>query len=123
MKNRKHNHYFKDVTLIDFVDVYRVLKLFDVVDPAIAHATKKLLVAGGRGVKDIDKDVKEAIDTLLRWQEIRSEDSLKNIDKEFGRSGSNLIETDPCDTCYFFDSNTNNCTDFYVGCPTPKKEK
>ena len=67
-----YNHYFKKVPY-DYIDVYRVLELFDVTDPAIQHAIKKLLVAGGRGHKDHKKDVREAIASLNRrlqmWEE------------------------------------------------------
>ena len=71
----KHGHYFKSVAHLAQVDVYRVLELFGVTNPAIAHAAKKLLVAGGRGAgKSIDKDIQEAIDTLVRWQAMRNED-------------------------------------------------
>lgn len=70
---RKHSHYFKPCPF-DEIDVYRVLERFNVTDQAIGHALKKLLVAGGRGVKDIGKDVQEAIDTLTRWQEMRAEE-------------------------------------------------
>lgn len=70
-----HSHYFKDVSKLDTIDVYRVLSLFNVTDPCIQHAVKKLLVAGGRGAgKDINKDIQEAIDSLLRWKEMRAED-------------------------------------------------
>lgn len=76
MKERKYPHYYKDVSNLNEVDVYRVLKLFNVTDQAIGHAIKKLLVAGGRGGgKDISKDVQEAIDTLERWKEIQAEDA------------------------------------------------
>lgn len=72
---REHNHYFKKVAGLEYIDVYRVLDLFNVTDPCVQHAVKKLLVAGGRGAgKDISKDIKEAIDSLTRWQEMRSED-------------------------------------------------
>ncbi len=70
----KHNHYFKDVSKLQTVDVYRVLRLFEVTDLCIAHAIKKLLVAGGRGAKSVEKDVTEAIDSLTRWQEMQIED-------------------------------------------------
>ncbi len=70
----KHAHYFKSVKNLETIDVYRVLDLFGVTDPAIGHAIKKLLVAGGRGIKGIDRDVQEAIDTLERWFEMRKED-------------------------------------------------
>ena len=75
---RKHAHYFKDVTRIEEIDVYRVLHLFSVTDQCFGHAIKKLLVAGGRGdkaiVSTLERDVQEAIDTLVRWQEMRAED-------------------------------------------------
>lgn len=74
LNSKKHSHYFKDVSNLLELDVYRVLKLFDVTDPCIQHAVKKLLCAGGRGVKDVDKDVHEAIDSLLRYEEMRKED-------------------------------------------------
>lgn len=70
-----HSHYFKNVAHLQSVDVYRVLELFDVTDPAIQHAVKKLLCAGGRGAKDKAKDVQEAIDSLNRWMLMRAEDN------------------------------------------------
>jgi len=74
---KKHNHYFKSVAHLQYVDVYRVIDLFKVTDPALQHAVKKILVAGGRGGgKDITRDVQEAIDTLERWKEMRAEDAL-----------------------------------------------
>lgn len=70
----KHSHYFKDVSALRSVDVYRVLDLFDVTDPCIQHAIKKLLVAGGRGAgKGFEKDVTEAIDSLSRCLEMQHE--------------------------------------------------
>jgi hypothetical protein len=73
----KHPHYHKDVSNLRTIDVYRVLALFNVTDPCIQHAVKKLLVAGGRGAgKDISKDVQEAIDSLERFKEMRVEDTV-----------------------------------------------
>lgn len=75
---RKHNHYFKNVQHLNDLDVYRVLKLFNVTDPCIAHAVKKLLVAGGRGAgKDIRQDLREAIDSIDRALEMIEEDSVQ----------------------------------------------
>jgi len=72
--NGKHNHYKKDVRHLSTIDVYRVLVLFNVTDPALQHAIKKLLVAGGRGAgKDIHQDIQEAIDSLNRWQDMQTE--------------------------------------------------
>lgn len=80
MTDKKHNHYYKNVTQLDYIDVYRVLELFNVTDPCLSHAVKKLLVAGGRGHKDIQRDVQDVIDSCVRWQEMRREDAT--IDKE-----------------------------------------
>ena len=76
---RKHPHYFKDVRHLDFIDVYRVLDLFEVTDQCIAHAVKKLLVSGKRGGgKDRDRDIQEAIDSLERYKEMRREENEAN---------------------------------------------
>ena len=74
---QKHPHYHKDVKHLDTIDVYRVLILFNVTDPCIQHAVKKLLVAGGRGAgKDPRRDIQEAIDSLERSLEMRREDDV-----------------------------------------------
>ena len=72
----KHNHYFKSTVHLDAVDVYRVLGLFNVTNPCLQHAVKKLLCAGGRGAKDMEQDVQEAMDTLERYQDMCREDEL-----------------------------------------------
>jgi hypothetical protein len=77
MSEQNHSHYFKDVSNLNFIDVYRVLLLFGVTDPCLQHATKKLLCAGNRGVKDELKDVQEAITSLTRYLEIKTEDNKK----------------------------------------------
>lgn len=68
-----HVHYYKDCPY-DEIDVYRVLEMFDVSDPCLQHAIKKLLVAGGRGHKDIHTDIQNTIDTLERWKQMRKEE-------------------------------------------------
>lgn len=77
MSEQSHDHYFKDVSGLKHIDVYRVLLLFGVTDPCLQHATKKLLCAGNRGVKDELKDVQEAIASLTRYLEIKTEDNKK----------------------------------------------
>jgi hypothetical protein len=75
---QKHSHYFKDVSHLKTIDVYRVLKLFNVTDPCLQHAIKKLLVAGGRGAgKDITQDLREAVDSVNRALDMMVEDSNK----------------------------------------------
>lgn len=72
-----HSHYFKPVPEgVKSIDVYRVLQMFNVTDPCLQHAIKKLLVAGGRGAgKDITQDIKEAGDSLTRWAVMRDEEA------------------------------------------------
>ena len=71
---KKHNHYFKDVSNLSHIDVYRVLSLFNVTDPCIQHAVKKMLVAGARGAgKGVSVDVQESIDSLNRYLEMLDE--------------------------------------------------
>lgn len=70
----KHSHYHKDVSHLKSVDVYRVLELFEVTDPALGHAIKKLICAGKRGSKTFETDVREAADTLNRRLQMLAED-------------------------------------------------
>jgi hypothetical protein len=75
---KAYSHYYKKIPDgVAYIDVYRVLELFGVNDPAIQHAVKKLLVAGGRGHKNLEKDVKEAVDSLNRWIEMREEEHVQ----------------------------------------------
>jgi len=69
---RKHSHYFKDVSGVDRIDVYAVLRLFEVTDPCLQHIVKKALCAGKRGAKDWAKDVQEIADTAQRLIELES---------------------------------------------------
>lgn len=108
---RKYSHYFRPCPYAQ-IDVYRVLKLFQVTDPALAHAVKKLLVAGGRGAKDQAKDVAEAADALARWQEMRAEESgaddpvaaPKLLPWELARES--VLELHPKAICIQWDSST-----------------
>lgn len=73
-------HYFKECPY-DYVDVYRVLDLFGVQHPALQHAIKKLLVAGGRGAKNVQLDVEEVIASCQRFLEMRQEEIEKGASK------------------------------------------
>ena len=70
IKKPKYPHYFKDVSGVDAIDLYHVAKLYEINDPALFHAFKKIACAGKRGAKDQAQDVQEAIDALKRWQEL-----------------------------------------------------
>lgn len=73
----EHPHYYKDVSGLKTIDIYRILALFNVTDPTLQHAIKKLLVAGQRGAgKDQLVDVGEALASLRRFFEMHNEDSL-----------------------------------------------
>ena len=52
------------------IDVYDVLKSFDVTCPATQHAIKKLLKSGKRGYKDNKQDLNEAIQSIKRAIEL-----------------------------------------------------
>lgn len=66
-------HYFKAIPESTHVDIYWVLKAWEVVDPCVQHAVKKLMAAGRRGAKDTKKDLEEARDSITRALEIDSE--------------------------------------------------
>lgn len=65
----KINKYKKQCKGVE-IDVYDVLKAFNVVNPAIQHAIKKLLAGGQRGYKDVKQDYNEAIQSIKRGIEL-----------------------------------------------------
>lgn len=52
------------------IDVYDVLKAFDVTDPALQHLIKKALCAGLRGHKDRAQDLQDILDSAKRAVEL-----------------------------------------------------
>ena len=56
------------------IDVYRVLKIFGITEPAQQHAIKKLLRAG-KSIKSEKQDIDEVIESLERWKEMIEEDN------------------------------------------------
>lgn len=55
------------------IDVYDVLTAFDVRNPAVQHAVKKLLAPGQRGAKDVLTDLREAMQSIERAIQIEEE--------------------------------------------------
>ncbi len=73
----KHAHYKKDVKHLDYIDVYRIIDLYELHDPCFQHALKKILVPGARGHKDLTKDINDIIDTMQRKLEMIAENEKK----------------------------------------------
>lgn len=80
MTDKPNNHYYKDVSKYKQLDVYRVLKLFNVTDQNIGHAVKKLLAPGCRsGGKSFEQDIIDARDSLNRLLEMMEEDKPNDV--------------------------------------------
>lgn len=73
-----HDQYYK-TSPSPKIDIYRVLKMWEVTDPAIQHAVKKLLCSGKRGAK---QDLQEAVDSINRSIEMLEEESLTNAGEQ-----------------------------------------
>ena len=71
-KSNNTNKYQRECKGV-YVDVYDVLKAFEVVNPATQHAIKKLLASGQRGYKDVKQDLQEAKDSIVRAIELEGE--------------------------------------------------
>ena len=69
------NPYIVDISKYNKLDIYRILKLYEVSDPCLQHAIKKLLCAGKRGVKNQTQDINEAIWSLKRFLGMQGEDN------------------------------------------------
>ena len=65
--NTKYNREIKPNI---FVDVYDVLKAFEVTNPALQHLIKKALAVGKRGHKDESEDYQDIIDSAVRAKEL-----------------------------------------------------
>lgn len=75
MQNNNSNPYIVDISKYNKLDIYRILKLYEVSDPCLQHAIKKLLCAGKRGVKNQTQDINEAMQSLKRFLEMQGEDN------------------------------------------------
>lgn len=64
------------------IDVYDVLVAFDVANPAIQHAVKKLLCPGQRGAKDVLQDLNEALVSIERAIEIEESHSRERPEQD-----------------------------------------
>lgn len=69
----QRNKYQREIKPKVFVDVYDVLKAFNVTNPATQHAIKKLLAGGKRGHKDLLQDLNEAHSSISRAIELELE--------------------------------------------------
>ena len=71
-KTKKPNKYQRECKK-RVIDVYDVLTMFNVTNPATQHAIKKLLMPGQRGAKDTIQDLKEALFSIERAIELESD--------------------------------------------------
>ena len=90
----KHNHYFRDVSHLQQVDVYRILELFEVTCPVAQHIVKKALAAGKRGAKSPARDMQDIVDSAQRWLAMREEDSKVSTDAAAGAKSMTGVEVD-----------------------------
>lgn len=70
----KHNHYKRDVSQLQVIDVYRVIELFGVTCPVAQHVLKKSMAAGQRLHKDLRKDWEDIRDSAERRLQMMDED-------------------------------------------------
>ena len=70
----KRSKYHVEIRPGAWVDVYDVLTAYRVTNPADAHAIKKMLCPGKRGVKSANQDRREAIISLGRAIELEGDE-------------------------------------------------
>jgi hypothetical protein len=63
------------------IDPYRIFEIYGITNSPLQHAIKKLLRCG-KSVKSFDQDIDEAIASLMRLKEMRSEDREIGINHE-----------------------------------------
>jgi hypothetical protein len=67
-----YSHYVRHFNGVK-LDPYRIFDLYQITNPCVQHAMKKLFALGKRGAKDELKDLQEVIDTLERMKEMLSD--------------------------------------------------
>ena len=65
-----NNKYQREIKPGVFVDVYDVLKAWDVRNPALQHLIKKALAVGLRGHIDVAEDLQDIVDSAMRAREL-----------------------------------------------------
>lgn len=65
----KENKYVRECKGVE-IDVYDVLKAFNVIDPALQHLIKKALCTGLRGHKTREQDLQDILDDAKRAVEL-----------------------------------------------------
>lgn len=73
----KYPHYYVNVEGLDVIDFYRIAMLYNITDPCIQHALKKMLAIGNRGHKGRRHDIQDIIDTLTSRLRIMDEDGME----------------------------------------------
>lgn len=87
------------------VDIYAVLKAYNVTCPGLQQAAKKILCAGLRGKGSRAQDIKEAMDALFRaLQFAEADEAQEKLDKEGEQSKARTArgagyEGFPCPGC------------------------
>ncbi len=75
-----NNKYQREIKPGVFVDVYDVLKAWDVRNPALQHLIKKALAVGQRGHKDAAEDLQDIVDSAVRAQELDATSATNECD-------------------------------------------
>lgn len=88
------SRYHKSVAGYDTIDVYDVLRLYEVESHPVGHAIKKLLMAGRRGSKGYRQDLQEAVDSIFREIDTLSTNEEKNASE--GPKGPPLYYSPDC---------------------------
>lgn len=74
---KDYPHYYKEIPVgVTHIDIYAVLSMWHVDDPAIQHAIKKLMCAGQRGEKERKHDLTEAVVSIERAIEMEEQGFL-----------------------------------------------
>lgn len=75
-----NNKYQREIKPGVSVDVYDVLKAWDVRNPALQHLIKKALAVGQRGHKDVAEDLQDIVDSAVRALELGATLPVENVD-------------------------------------------
>lgn len=76
-RSTPRNKYDREIVPGVFIDVYQVLRAWEVTDPCLQHLLKKALACGTRGHKDLKEDLEDILASAKRAVEMHNEWSYK----------------------------------------------
>lgn len=101
------SRYHKTIKGVE-IDIYDILRAYEVKSHAVGHAVKKLLMAGQRGAKPYEQDLQEAVMSIERERDDYLDARNASVKHESGDDGYWIVNDGTAPKFNFVDLKTND---------------